>query len=305
MRSYFSTREAAQAIGSSESSIKRWCDRGWVPTERTRGGHRRIPAAELVGCIRGRRIQVADATVLGLPCGTGDGAGTADRAVDTLTRGLVEGDEALCRRAVFDRFLSGDRMSEIGDRLIARTFHRIGQLWEEGEAEVYQERRATEIMRRILSEIRSVLPPPAANAPLALGATPLGDHFCLPTSLVEIVLREIGWNAESLGISLPFVALETAVQRHRPSLFWISASYLGDPESFVEQHETFFDSHHRDVAIVVGGRALSESLRHRIRYAAFCDRLEHLESFADTLARRCGSRVRETADRDGATRLLA
>jgi MerR family transcriptional regulator, light-induced transcriptional regulator len=284
VRDYFSTREAAQAIGASESSIKRWCDRGLVATEKTRGGHRRIPAADLVGCIRGLRIHVADATILGLPSGTGDGAETSDRSVEALTRGLIEGDEAACRRVVFDRFLSGERLSEVGDRLIAQTFCRIGQLWEQGDAEVYQERRATEIMRRILSEIRGVLPAASAEAPLALGATPLGDHFCLPTSLVEIVLREIGWNAESLGISLPFVAMETAVRRYRPALFWISASYVGDPESFIEQYETFFDAHSPDVAVVVGGRALSGSMRDRLRYTAFCDRLEHLESFASTLA---------------------
>ena len=38
-----SPRELAEAVGVSESSLKRWADRGRVHVHRTEGGHRRIP----------------------------------------------------------------------------------------------------------------------------------------------------------------------------------------------------------------------------------------------------------------------
>ena len=36
-------------------------------------------------------------------------------------------------------------------------------------------------------------------------------------------------------------------------------------------------------AVVVGGRALSESLRRQIEFTAYCDNLQHLESLGRTL----------------------
>jgi hypothetical protein len=36
-------------------------------------------------------------------------------------------------------------------------------------------------------------------------------------------------------------------------------------------------------ALVVGGRELTESLRRKIRYSAYCDDLQHLESLARSL----------------------
>ena len=38
-----------------------------------------------------------------------------------------------------------------------------------------------------------------------------------------------------------------------------------------------------DVAFVVGGRALTEPIRQQMKYAAYCDNLQHLEAFAQTL----------------------
>ncbi|HEX9106572.1 MAG TPA: MerR family DNA-binding transcriptional regulator, partial [Longimicrobiales bacterium] len=50
--SYLSPRELAEAVGVSESSLKRWADRGVLAVERTAGGHRRIPLGEAVRFIR-------------------------------------------------------------------------------------------------------------------------------------------------------------------------------------------------------------------------------------------------------------
>ncbi len=48
MKQLLTPKQVARAIQVSESSIKRWCDRGTIPAEYTAGGHRRIPLAELV-----------------------------------------------------------------------------------------------------------------------------------------------------------------------------------------------------------------------------------------------------------------
>ena len=52
MKPLLSPRELAQAIGVSESSLKRWADAGQIRVARTAGGHRRISIADAVRFIR-------------------------------------------------------------------------------------------------------------------------------------------------------------------------------------------------------------------------------------------------------------
>jgi len=47
-----SPRELADALGVSESSLKRWVDAGKITAARTEGGHRRIALQEAVRFIR-------------------------------------------------------------------------------------------------------------------------------------------------------------------------------------------------------------------------------------------------------------
>ena len=47
-----SPKEFAAAIGSSESSLKRWLDQGVIPCTKTPGGHRRIEVNEAIKYVR-------------------------------------------------------------------------------------------------------------------------------------------------------------------------------------------------------------------------------------------------------------
>ncbi len=107
----------------------------------------------------------------------------------------------------------------------------------------------------------------------------------LPTTLAEIVLQEAGWQARSLGSSLPFDSLATAVRENQPRLFWLSVSYIADSQAF---QEGFAVLHAATVetgtALAVGGFALrDEGLRQSLQYSAFCDTMQHLAEFAGTL----------------------
>ena len=71
MKSLLSPRDLADAIGVSESSLKRWADAGKIQVSRTDGGHRRIPLAEAVRFIRATGAQVVRPDILGINCATG------------------------------------------------------------------------------------------------------------------------------------------------------------------------------------------------------------------------------------------
>ncbi len=74
--------------------------------------------------------------------------------------------------------------------------------------------------------------------------------------MVELVLREQGWNADSLGVSLPFDSLVGALTANPPRLFWLSVSHIQDIDSFPKRFAQLVASaEEMGTALVVGGRA--------------------------------------------------
>jgi excisionase family DNA binding protein len=278
-------KQVAQAINVSESSLKRWCDRGLLRTVRTPGGHRRLALADVLEFLRTSGQELINPSLLGLPSTAGAGEMSLTRARDQLRDALIAGDVEQCRRIVFDLHLAGRSVSKIIDEVVSPAMRAIGDAWECGNAEVYQERRASMICLRILAELRSIIPAADDNAPLAIGATPECDPYSLPTTMAEVVLRQLGWKSQSLGSRLPFSTLIAAIHDVRPGLFWLSVSHIDDEERFVTEYSAFYDQVQADVPVIVGGRALNESLRRNMEYTAYGDTMQHLESFAEVLKR--------------------
>lgn len=283
MSEFLSPKQVARAIQVSESSVKRWCDKGIIDTQYTAGGHRRIAASVLIDFLRASKYELVQPDILGLPATIGQTAQAIDQAMLQVTEALLRGDEEQCRQIIFDLYLAEHRMSVICDVVFAKAFENIGDLWQCGDAEVYQERRACELALRIFHELRMLLPPPPPDAPLAIGGTVEGDQYNLATTMVELVLRDNNWNASSLGSNLPYETLAAAIKHNNPKLFWISASHLVDETRFIQGYSDLYEEFGSDVAFVVGGRALNEELRRQMKYAAYCDNVQHLEGFAQTL----------------------
>jgi methanogenic corrinoid protein MtbC1 len=283
MQRMLTPKQVSRALQVSESSVKRWCDKGVIATQYTAGGHRRITMAGLADFLRSTRREVAIPEAVGLPATIGKTSQVIERAGAQLTEALIAGDEQTCQRIALDLYLAEYRLSTICDRALARAFEEIGDRWQCGQAEVYQERRGCEIALRVLYELGSLLPPPPPEAPLAIGGAVAGDQYHLGTTMAELVLRDQRWNAVSLGDNLPFDTLGAAIAAQRPTLFWLSCSHLADEQSFLSGYRDLYDAHGSEVAFVVGGRALTPHLREQMKYAAYCDNMQHLETFAHSL----------------------
>jgi len=273
-------KQVARAIGVSESSLKRWCDRGLIPMICTAGGHRRLPLPGVLEFIRAQQHALVRPEAIGLPLGTGQRKLTIAAAREMLTAGFVSGSELLCRQLILDQYLNGQRISVICDDLIAATFHEIGSQWECSRLEVYRERRACRICVRVLHELRTILPAvDEATAPTALGGTPAGDYYDLPTAMVELVLRQNGWQATSLGSALPLETVAVAITENRPRLFWLSVSHLADEQQFLLDYAALHAAAAGSTKLVVGGRALHEGLRAAMPAAEYCQNLQELEAY--------------------------
>ncbi|MDJ0837076.1 MAG: helix-turn-helix domain-containing protein [Acidobacteriota bacterium] len=280
---YYSPKQVAKAIGVSEASLKRWCDRGLLSFVRTAGGHRRIPQQEVLHFVRTNRHDLVAPEILGLPAGTHKPQQSTvklERIIDILVRG----DEKALKSVMVDHYLSGSPLYPIWDTVVGPAFHQLGLLWEQGEIEIYQERLACEICVRVLHEILDILREPTADAPPALGASLSEDPYALPTLMVEITMREMGWRCRSLGTNLPGSTLARAVYDNRPKLMWLSISSVLDNERFIADCDLIWEACNQvGTLLALGGRGLTPELRGAVNYTVFCDRLGDLVNFLDSV----------------------
>jgi excisionase family DNA binding protein len=277
-------KQVAQAINVSESSLKRWCDQGLMTAIRTAGGHRRLALDDVFQFLRQSGRQLVRPEVLGLPSNAGQATVVVDRARELIREALIAGDEEQCRRIVFDLYLAGQSACEICDQVIAMAFHEIGERWACGEVSLYRERRAGEIGFKMLHELRMAVRSPQQEAPRAIGGTLGSDPYRLPTSMIELVLRELGWQAHSLGTQLPAITIAEALLDTQPRLLWISVSCMESVSAFLAEYAQLQSvAAEAGTAVVVGGRALTAGIRQQMSYSAYCDTLRHLASFASSL----------------------
>jgi len=246
---------------------------------KTAGGHRRLPLAGVLNFVRETGRELADPTMLGLPAMVGKGERVLENACRELTSALFEGAEEKATGITWDLYVQDRPLAVIFDEVMAKAMARIGEEWECGRAEVYQERIACEILIRTLGRLKQAIPTPR-DAILAMGGAPECDHYQIPTTMVSLVLAERGYNAVSMGANIPFESLAQAIVTHRPSLFWLSVSHIDDSDHFRESLNALFDVACRiKTRLVLGGRALDEHIRPGLRYSVFCDTMQHLESF--------------------------
>jgi excisionase family DNA binding protein len=282
---HFSPKQAAAALGVSESSVKRWCDLGNVPVIRTAGGHRRIPRQSLEKLLaQGSIIEALESAVDG---GTDPALKISFESLENhrqqFLQALQAGDEVRCRGLIHALVDAGFTRWLAADSLITDAMHCFGHLWEQGDLAVYQERRACGICLGLLHELRQAVAVPG-GALTAIGGAPRGDVYQLPSQLVELALCESGWKATSLGCNLPFPAFAEAVAEYRPRLVWISLSVIEMEDVFVTEFNQLAESLPAETALIVGGRGATDSLRPKLRYSAHCDSLKHMIDLAQVFS---------------------
>ncbi|TWT87945.1 helix-turn-helix domain-containing protein [Neorhodopirellula pilleata] len=280
----FSPKQIADAMQVSESSVKRWCDSGAIPIIKTLGGHRRITLDALQKFLRDHQRPLLRPEVLGLPSLAPNRSmkvrGSNHPVSEAFREALARGEESICRQLLHRVIDEGATRSEAAEQLITDAMHGFGDAWECRELDVYQERRGCDIAMRLIYELRSSLPAPGYSAPVAIGGAPAGDPYQLPTALVELSLREVGWNATNLGCDLPLDSFVQAAHDYDPQLVWMSVSSVQEPDMFVAAQNRLAESLGEDVPLLIGGRALCDRLRPRLRYTAHCDSLRHLVDLA-------------------------
>jgi excisionase family DNA binding protein len=284
MNQLLTPKQVARAIGVSESSLKRWCDRGLLQTERTAGGHRRLPLSGVLGFLRQTGQPIKNPEILGLPVTSGKGDRTLEKGRSLFYEALIQGQELEARHILLNLYLSNISIASIVDEIIAPTFTKIGDNWDCGDIEIYQERLSCQICMKLLYELGAAIPKADISAPTALGATPAGDQLTLAVNSVELVLRDTGWRATNLGSNLPFSSLLKALERNKPRVFWLSISYIEKHDQLLEELFTFKDmASTQNTQLILGGRAITAEIRSKINNAWYPDSMTELQNVVSTI----------------------
>jgi methanogenic corrinoid protein MtbC1 len=263
------------------------------------GGHRRIPLEHLMEFLESTNRRIVDPTAIGLSeerqrtrdelqrLSTALGTDSAEMQAagqfsmqKQFETALLAGDEQQCRKSISTWYAMHGSMAPIADDLLAPTFHSIGALWQCGDVDVYQERRGCEICIRLIHELRRLVPEPMSSAPLAMGGTSNGDPYQVANQLIEIIFREAGWRTINLGSSVPLESLLVAAKKYAPRIFWLSVTHIEDESEFLQRFDAFSRDLPKVTMLVVGGQALTDRLRPKMQFSAYCDSLKQLSALA-------------------------
>jgi methanogenic corrinoid protein MtbC1 len=256
VKSTLSPKELAQAIGVSESSLKRWADKGMVKVIRTAGGHRRITVPEAIRFIRESKATLVDPRRLGLsdvgtvaenlPARGGEG----ERFYQLLRAGCA----AEARGLLVSLYLSGQSTAAISDGPVKEAMWRLGDLWRHDPSGIFIEHRATDICMQAVNQLRLILPEPESGM-VAVGGAPAGDPYLLPSLLAATVLTAEGVHAVNLGPDTPFDTLRAAALEHEARLVWLSVSSAVEEREFLKELEALStELSASGVCVVLGGQ---------------------------------------------------
>ena len=284
LKALLSPRDLAQAIGASESSLKRWADDGRIQVTRTAGGHRRIAVQEAIRFIRDNQAPLVNPEVLGL---SGAPALVTSKPGPELYDLLVEGRSRDAGNLLLGQYMGGARVEELCDGVIREAMARVGELWQNDfNSGVLTEHRATDACLGALSTLRFAVEP-AESSRVAVGAAPGGDPHLIPTMMAATVVASVGFRSINLGPDTPGEVLLEATTRYDANLVWISVSDLevkGWPDDALTVER---DLRTRGVPMMIGGRTLG-SLQREEPHAVIGGSMAELAAFARGLTSRAG-----------------
>ena len=234
MDSLLKSTDAARLLGVAPSTVKRWADEGRLPHVKTAGGHRRFRQADVAAFSAGE------------PSAASAWANILLKAQNPFS----------LRSALLSLRSERDSWCEAADE-IGEALAEIGLQWRRGELTIHEEHLATENLKRGLASCSDAIPI-ARKAPKCVLVVADGDEHTLGLSLLEVCLRELGWNTPWLGRHTPLKTLTNFIKATRPDAVAISASgYSQDRETLsVIADELIATCRPNSTKLLLGGSGL-------------------------------------------------
>lgn len=258
-----SVQQASDLLGVSPSTFKRLCETHNVEITRTPGGHRRVDRLvlqELAAKIwQSHRPKSAN-----LP------------TVDCILDDLLNMRATDCVARITHAASCDEKLiAAVEDTLIA-TLWRIGELCSEGEIDVYQVHICANTASHVIDVLSSMLPACRKNAACAVGGCLAPGLETIASKCVALSLRSIGVRAFDLGANIPVSSLAKAARELDAKIVWTTYTHHTEATAYVADHRQLSEELPDDVRIVVGGGAISPSLRRTIQWCEYYETMSQM-----------------------------
>lgn len=255
LNTYFSPKELSQVIEASESTIKRWVDKGIILADISEGKHRKISLQEVIRFIRLKQQRILRADILGFPDVDALGNDPVGEEVNASQyfNYLIQGDAQKARGYLLKLYLQGISIAAICDQVVAASMNQIGELWMHDKDGICKEHHATDICIQSVNALRMIFHS-KDKSKLALGGAPEGDPYFIPSLCVSTVLMSEGYQTVNLGPQTPFESIVRAVDQYRPSVIWLCISSKKLPRQFNKQFDLFLSEMGiKNIQVLIGG----------------------------------------------------
>ena len=221
------TSETAELLAVHASTVKRWCNDGELPSEKTQGGHRRVHLEEAVAFARTQGIH----TVL-TPFHPYEphvwsalqevrSRGTF-RRLHTLAMGWLARGDMRRLRALFEAVARDPAVPfcRFCDQGVRGFMVQVGEAWAQGRLRIADEHLVTQVLTEVLLKLRAderedaVQASVAADRPVAVVGTMEGNQHQVGSLCVRLLLERLGWEVYYLGADVP-VEEFAVIQRGR------------------------------------------------------------------------------------------
>lgn len=195
---HFTPPEVARTLGVNVSTVKRWVDRGILPSTKTPGGHRRVSHKDFEAFIASREDSAQRSYVLKRLIKTDD----TKHSAKVYYGALFAGEYERAWRVLFAEYLRGAKAFAIVANVIAPTLQMIGTEWIAGRLDIPDEHRMSFIIREHIFRLKGYLAPKRRSARAVVLACAPGENHELSLQLAQLLLHERGITAHVLGIHI-------------------------------------------------------------------------------------------------------
>ncbi|WP_374483926.1 MerR family transcriptional regulator [Zoogloea sp.] len=140
--------------------------------------------------------------------------------------------------------------------IVAPLTQQVGDAWEDGHFEVFEEHLFTELTKRVLRQAIAGLPQGGASPRVLLTSVPDEQHM-LGLLMVEALLALEGAECIPLGTQMPLLEISRAAAAHRADIVALSFSVAFPARQLPRLLEQLRAALSADVELWVGGRGVS------------------------------------------------
>ena len=241
----YNSYQIADIIGVNVSTIKRWTDTGKLTCHQTPGGHRKFHLKDISEFIK-KNKKVQKSVNIKHIIGKNDNLATAINDLNTsylinyCYKSLINGDKDKFISVTNALILKGNPIYMIFDDLLIPILKKIGDQWSKNKLSISAEHLASEIIRKLLSNLNFNHTPERAKYN-AFCFTLVNDKHEIPIQMAEAMFNSNkNIKTFNLGPNLPVDDFINLSQKIVPDIIFISIIYIQNPDIINKEIKTLF-----------------------------------------------------------------